>query len=45
MVLAVLDPVLSDGLLSGYGRLAGCDGSVGADCVPWKGALWFCLFC
>ena len=39
------DPVLSDGLLSGYGRLADCGGSAGAGCVPWRGVLWFSLFC
>ena len=44
MVWLVLDPVLSDGLLSCYGRLAGCGGSVSAGYVPWKDVLSFCLF-
>ena len=44
VVWPVLGPVLSDGLLSDCGRLAGCGGFVGGGCVPWKGVLWFCLF-
>ena len=40
----MIGPVLSDGLLNGCVRLAGCGGFVGGGCVPWKGVLWFCLF-
>ena len=38
MVWPLLDPVLSDGLLSDCGRLAGCGGSVSAGCIPCIGS-------
>ena len=43
MVWPVLYTVLSYGLWSDCGRLAGCGGSVDAGCSPCIGVLWFCL--